>query len=281
MRKWSSTASWRMWSALILTSWICVLLASANVVLAVPPQQAEGCGQVAQANPGNSHNRKSQPCDASNDVARLKNVQPFVAQPKTDQDKRDSIAESEKTIATFTIVLAFVAAVQACIAWKYTRYAGKQWQALVHAQSANLFPRSCEVIDDLSKRLVDLKLRNYGPSPALLISDCFEAHVGERLRKRPVYRKPHISSYPAGWVISPHNIQEHRQGVIGLLNLTDDQITQIEAEGKVQLWVYGFIRYQDTFRRKHEMRFVFRRAPELFNKFAWVPDAPPRYTKSY
>jgi hypothetical protein len=109
-----------MWSALILISWICVLLASANAALAGPPQKPDRNGQETDKNTAGPYYQERQ---SSKGLAAFQPFQPVPEQPQPPVNEQHSIAESEKTIARFTIVLAVIGAIQAGIAWMYSRYA--------------------------------------------------------------------------------------------------------------------------------------------------------------
>jgi hypothetical protein len=126
MPSWTSMRSWRMWSALILISWACVLLASASVL-----------------SYGKNQNTSEDQQETQNSPSRLTPSPPLRPTPRVPPNHKHPYQDMQKFLQTALSIVAepkitdwFIVAITAV----YARVAYLQWRAV--REQANILAAS-------------------------------------------------------------------------------------------------------------------------------------------
>jgi hypothetical protein len=243
---WISMRSWCTWSALILTSWACALLASADAASAFqsqPPRHVNGQRQGQEMNWGDpSH-----------------------------WDTEQIIAAATSVYAVFTILL-----------WVAILHQTKQLRRSVNLQvnleRPRLITRSVDLVpnSDLTDHYIDIEVKNFGRVSAFVLGTFLEYRVlpvDQELPRKPVYDMKHFKWYHLLHEIPANQLEKFS----GDMQLSPNEIADIQT-GKAHLWVYGMVDYGEyvTAETLHQCRFCVRWYNDS-NRLVDDGKAPPEY----
>ena len=128
---------------------------------------------------------------------------------------------------------------------------------------------------------IEISVKNYGRTPALVLSQSSEVSICAVLPERPEY--PSALDQPPERVVERGDIYDLIAARPERDNLLSPDETQAIIDGKIRLWVFGYVRYKDFLGNPHMTRFckmLWSIPPRGRYRFI-EGDAPAAYTESF
>jgi hypothetical protein len=126
---------------------------------------------------------------------------------------------------------------------------------------------------------IEITVTNYGRTPAFLLGQAGEIEICPVLPDKPVY--------PNAFDLPPETIVEYRQRyalrTVRPRNPTSPDDIQAIIDGRIRLWVYGYVWYRDFLGDRHMARFckLFLPPSNIDGRYHFVDEYITPYTESF
>jgi len=275
---WISTRSWTRWSALILASWSCVLLASLSASASQRPGGTENKSGISeqyqaatQQRPTSNQQVRPAPPNQQIDRAERRYRQEMLrlaSEQTRAAERQAAAAERQAQIYGWLLWAAIGEGVLLVGTLSFTglsAIAAKQSaDALINAERPHLLIQGTPTIVITGRGVGDRRfettflLKNYGKSPAWI--------TGQRIRFEAVTVLPanppsdNILPLEGAYVVPPGETREIRRGLDPHGGLSFREFNDVRG-GTLHVFLYGFIDYTDTSGSSHRSRFAWQCIP--------------------